>query len=101
VLPSPSQLVLTQYGWCGTTEDYCAGPLCQFNYGPGCDANQVPPGPATSNVARPQLGSLPYGGAGIYDCTVEGTLALTFDDGPSQYTEAILDVLEQYNVPAT
>ncbi len=28
-------------------------------------------------------------------------VALTFDDGPSQYTGAILSVLEQYHVPAT
>jgi hypothetical protein len=28
-------------------------------------------------------------------------VALTYDDGPSEYTGAILDVLEQYNVPAT
>jgi len=28
-------------------------------------------------------------------------VALTFDDGPSQHTESILDVLEQYNAKAT
>jgi peptidoglycan/xylan/chitin deacetylase (PgdA/CDA1 family) len=28
-------------------------------------------------------------------------IALTFDDGPSIYTEALLDVLEKHNVPAT
>jgi peptidoglycan/xylan/chitin deacetylase (PgdA/CDA1 family) len=30
-----------------------------------------------------------------------GTIALTFDDGPSRYTPEILDVLERYRVPAT
>lgn len=88
-------------GWCGLTEDYCAAPDCQFNYGSGCDTNQVPPGPVTSNVARTQVGSVPYGGAGIYDCTVDGDIALTFDDGPYIYTSTILDILESYNVPAT
>lgn len=29
------------------------------------------------------------------------TIALTFDDGPSQYTPQVLDVLERYHVPAT
>src|SRR6202012_3909974 len=28
-------------------------------------------------------------------------IALTFDDGPSPYTPAMLSVLEQYHVPAT
>jgi membrane peptidoglycan carboxypeptidase len=29
------------------------------------------------------------------------SLALTFDDGPSQYTSAMLDLLAQYHIPAT
>lgn len=57
--------------------------------------------PATSGVARTKVGSVAYGGAGIYDCTVDGTLAITFDDGPYIYTSTILDVLEKYNVTAT
>jgi len=31
----------------------------------------------------------------------EGQVALTFDDGPSAYTEEILSVLKEHNVPAT
>ncbi len=31
----------------------------------------------------------------------EGKVALTFDDGPSEYTREILKVLEEYQVPAT
>jgi hypothetical protein len=57
-------------GWCGLGTDYCAGPDCLLDYGPGCDANKVPPGPKTSGVARTKVGSVAYGGAGIYDCTV-------------------------------
>ena len=34
-------------------------------------------------------------------CAVPGNIALTFDDGPSQYTPIILDVLKQYNMKAT
>lgn len=34
-------------------------------------------------------------------CTASGTIALTFDDGPDIYTDAILDVLDEYNVKAT
>ena len=58
--------------WCGTGTEYCAAPDCQFRYGPGCDANQVPAGVSTASVPRPALGSVPYGGAGIYDCAVPG-----------------------------
>jgi len=44
---------------------------------------------------------VPYGGDGIYQCTVPGTIALTFDDGPYIYTTYILDVLKSYHAKAT
>lgn len=31
----------------------------------------------------------------------KGKVALTFDDGPSQYTKEIIDILREYNVGAT
>lgn len=63
--------------WCGVGIDYCAGPDCQLAYGPGCDGNQSPSGASTASVARPVLGSMPYGGAGIYDClTAGGTILI-------------------------
>jgi peptidoglycan/xylan/chitin deacetylase (PgdA/CDA1 family) len=37
----------------------------------------------------------------ITECLVEGTIALTFDDGPWIYTSQMLEVLESYNVTAT
>ncbi|UNI23967.1 hypothetical protein JDV02_009752 [Purpureocillium takamizusanense] len=37
----------------------------------------------------------------IESCDKPGTVALTFDDGPSIYTHKILDILEAYNVKAT
>lgn len=37
----------------------------------------------------------------ISDCTVPGTMALTFDDGPYLYTAQILDILEELGVKAT
>ncbi|KAI9821948.1 MAG: hypothetical protein M1827_002530 [Pycnora praestabilis] len=88
-------------GWCGNTPDYCNAPDCQFNWGPNCDANKSPAGASTTGVARTQFGNVPYGGNGIYDCTVPGTIALTFDDGPYIYTDHILDVLASYNAKAT
>lgn len=84
--------------YCGTGKDYCAAPDCQLAYGPACDGNQVPSGNSTAGIKRPQIGAVPYGGAGIYDCAVAGgmqfknssktfayyylDIALTFDDGP-------------------
>jgi hypothetical protein len=57
-------------GFCGTGKDSCEAPDCQFQYGPACDANSVPAGESTSSVPRPKVGSVAYGGAGIYDCIV-------------------------------
>lgn len=36
---------------------------------------------------------MPYGGVGIYDCENDGDIAITFDDGPYEYTEDLLDLL--------
>lgn len=35
------------------------------------------------------------------DCSKESCVALTFDDGPSVYTNKLLDILKEYNVKAT
>lgn len=39
--------------------------------------------------------------ADIYDCTVPGEIALTYDDGPYIYTDGMLDVLNSYGAKAT
>ncbi|KAK3302146.1 uncharacterized protein B0T15DRAFT_294021 [Chaetomium strumarium] len=88
-------------GWCGKGQDYCTAPDCQIDYGPGCDANQKPSGADTSGIARPKLGNVLYGGAGIYDCVNKGDIALTFDDGPYIYTNDLLDILKSYGAKAT
>ncbi|OTA80188.1 carbohydrate esterase family 4 protein [Hypoxylon sp. CO27-5] len=88
-------------GYCGTTTDHCRAPDCLFDYGPACDANKTPTGSNTSTLIRLPLGSLEVGGVGIYDCENEGDVALTFDDGPGQYTSELLDLLERYNAKAT
>lgn len=36
-----------------------------------------------------------------YSCAVPGTIAMTFDDGPTNYTGTVLDILKQFNVKAT
>ena len=96
--------------WCGKGINYCSAPDCQINYASACDGvcvphplapgawltspqNQKPWGVDTSQVARPKVGSVLYGGAGIYGCKKAGDIALTFDDGPYKYTTDLLDKL--------
>ncbi|KAG7077227.1 chitin deacetylase [Colletotrichum scovillei] len=88
-------------GFCGTTAEHCKAPDCLFQYGPACDANKIPPGQNTSSIARPKLGSVEYGGPGVYSCVKPGDVALTYDDGPAAYTNDLLDLLKKYNASAT
>ncbi|KAF9118867.1 hypothetical protein BGX30_004242 [Mortierella sp. GBA39] len=37
----------------------------------------------------------------VYRCTIPGTIAITFDDGPFIYTNGLLDILRSRNVKAT
>ncbi|KAF6801224.1 polysaccharide deacetylase [Colletotrichum sojae] len=87
-------------GWCGQGYLYCSAPSCMIEYGPACDANIRPDGPDTANIARPKIGSVPYG-TPIYHCERYGDIALTFDDGPYIYTEDLLNKLKAYNAKAT
>lgn len=58
-------------------------------------------GPPTKEIPRPHIGRVPYGPQEIRSCTVPGTIALTFDDGPTRYTGDLLDLLDRYDAPAT
>lgn len=53
-----------------------------------------------ANLPRPELGDVPYGEL-ITTCYEPGTVALTFDDGPWQYTEDLLNILRDYDAQAT
>lgn len=82
---------------CGTSGDYCYSPGCDYEHGPGCPENITPSGTNTSSIARTKLGSVQYGGAGIYNCVTPGTVALTYDDGPQkEYTAHVLDTFAKY-----
>ncbi|KAL7929349.1 carbohydrate-binding module family 18 [Trichoderma chlorosporum] len=87
-------------GWCGNGYLYCSAPACQYEYGPRCDANRQPQGAYTEDWPRDHVGSVPYG-EGIFHCSIPGTVALTFDDGPWEYTEALLNILQDYGAKAT
>ncbi|KAM0330931.1 hypothetical protein ACHAQA_003888 [Verticillium albo-atrum] len=59
--------------------------------------------PVTSDAPAPTSGSgssVPIGVA-IKSCTVPGTFALTFDDGPFNFTDHVLDLLKEAGVRAT
>ncbi|KAK9422502.1 hypothetical protein SUNI508_00365 [Seiridium unicorne] len=95
-----SGLCCSSAGVCGTGTSFCSSPDCQISFGPACDGNEVPLGEDTSKVPRPTLGNVPYG-VSISHCTVNGRVALTFDDGPYIYTSELLDILKKNGVRAT
>ncbi|KAK4167638.1 family 4 putative carbohydrate esterase [Cladorrhinum sp. PSN259] len=57
-------------------------------------------GQAAPTVDKLESRSVPSGQI-IYHCTVPGTVALTFDDGPYNFTPRLLDLLDQAGVKAT
>ncbi|KAJ5227453.1 uncharacterized protein N7469_007459 [Penicillium citrinum] len=96
----PSGTCCSSAGFCGTTKAHCRSPDCMIDYGQ-CDAHRVPGGPPTKDIPRPHIGLVPYGPREIRSCTVPGTVALTFNDGPTRYTGDLLDLLDKYEAPAT
>ncbi|KAL4963290.1 chitin deacetylase [Aspergillus stella-maris] len=55
---------------------------------------------ACNALATPLAKRAPVGQV-LLQCTTPNTIALTFDDGPSQYTPQLLDILSQYGARAT
>ncbi|EJT78333.1 chitin deacetylase [Gaeumannomyces tritici R3-111a-1] len=78
----------------------CVAPGCQLGFSSKCDGNKSPSGKDTSSVPRPLIGDLPYG-VELKHCRVNGTVALTFDDGPYIYTSEALDILGRNGIKAT
>lgn len=52
-------------------------------------------------LTLPRDGAFGEESGGTEEITAAHKVYLTFDDGPSRYTEEILDILDQYNVKAT
>lgn len=91
---------------CGSNSTYCYSPNCQYKYGPGCPEHQKPDGKSTDSIPRAKIGSVPYGGVGIYGsfwaCKNPGHVAITYDDGPMKdTTTTILDLFKKYDAKAT
>ncbi|QPH02642.1 hypothetical protein C2857_006856 [Epichloe festucae Fl1] len=103
----------SEFGRCGTSADYCGGSQCQLEYSHTCetflrhDAKAVdsiprvgPGGSDTSHIPRPRVGNVAYGPL-ISSCKEPGMVALTFDDGPYDFTSDLLDILDKANAKAT
>ncbi|QYS98728.1 Carbohydrate esterase family 4 protein [Trichoderma simmonsii] len=90
----------SEFGHCGTTTQYCSGSQCQLDYSDSCDTQVGPGGRSTENIDRPFFGDVPYAET-ITECDSPGLVALTFDDGPYEYTNQLLDLLDEYKVKAT
>ncbi|KFY62414.1 hypothetical protein V496_04611 [Pseudogymnoascus sp. VKM F-4515 (FW-2607)] len=100
----------SHYGYCGIQEPYCGdrnstkfqnlGILYPPHSNTSIHKREM--GPTRSIIPRRKVGSVPYAGSGeIRHCTEMGTVALTFDDGPSAYTDDLLDLLDEYGAKAT
>ncbi|KAI5793653.1 hypothetical protein FPQ18DRAFT_258413 [Pyronema domesticum] len=86
-------------GFCGKTQSYCKSPDCLLGFG-RCDASVIPSGSDTGLIDRKLTGTVSYD-KDIYHCINKGDIALTYDDGPYNFTEKILDQLKDYNMKAT
>lgn len=87
-------------GYCGNTEDYCADPgSCMLGFG-RCDSDATPAGASTANAPRPLKGPVTYTDD-IDDCIQDNVVALSYDDGPFEYTSQLLDILKTYGYHAT
>jgi peptidoglycan/xylan/chitin deacetylase (PgdA/CDA1 family) len=65
-----------------------------------CDSDATPAGPSTQNVPRPLKGPVTYTDD-IDNCIQDNVVALTYDDGPYEYTAQLLDILKSYGFTAT
>lgn len=61
----------------------------------------VNPGLEAAATPMPTPAPTPGSASSSVDCGVELCVALTFDDGPSIYTEGLLDILAQHHAHAT
>ncbi|OAP65698.1 hypothetical protein AYL99_01670 [Fonsecaea erecta] len=84
----------------GTGHDFCSVPNnCQEEFGI-CDSDTTPAGYNVSVDPRVERSQIAYGQY-ISNCYVPGTIALTYDDGPSQNTEELLNILNEAGAKAT
>ncbi|KAK4172899.1 carbohydrate esterase [Triangularia setosa] len=79
-------------GYCGYSATHC-GAHCQVGHG-HCEIDTIQR--VRRDHFRPGNRGRP-----LYDCTPSNTIALTFDNGPSEQTGPLLDLLRREGVKAT
>ncbi|KAI1206568.1 uncharacterized protein F4807DRAFT_470052 [Annulohypoxylon truncatum] len=60
----------------------------------------MPTGAPLFDLPRSHVGDVPYG-VPIFTCANPGQIALTFNEGPSEWTQTILDALDHYDFKGT
>ncbi|TGZ76242.1 hypothetical protein EX30DRAFT_375645, partial [Ascodesmis nigricans] len=85
----------SEWGWCGDGAEHC-GTGCQSAYGT-CNGGSTPPPTTTTTTSSGPApttppSSVPYGQF-IYNCKTNGKFVLTFDDGPYDFTQTLLNTL--------
>ncbi|RHZ82798.1 hypothetical protein Glove_103g226 [Diversispora epigaea] len=112
----PNNLCCSQWGWCGSTSAYC-GTGCQPLYGrctgittttlktttttPKSTTTTPKTTTTTSKTTTTNSATPKPSGRPIYSCSVPGTMAITFDDGPYLWTNDLLNNLKALNAKAT
>ncbi|TGZ82035.1 glycoside hydrolase/deacetylase [Ascodesmis nigricans] len=89
----------SKYGWCGNSDEHC-GTGCQNEFGT-CKVTAVLPTLTDSPSSDVKSNTTPAAGKVITACTEPNTIALTYDDGPHEYTGALLDLLKTKSAKAT
>lgn len=86
----PNNLCCSQWGWCGSSSAYC-GQGCQPLYG-RCSVTTTTTTTRTTTTTTTTSTTATPRGTPIFSCSVPGTMAITFDDGPY----AVLKLLPQF-----
>ncbi|PVI05812.1 carbohydrate esterase family 4 protein [Periconia macrospinosa] len=87
-------------GYCTSDPRFCSAPTCLFEYGLPCYKHKFPEGFNTSNLDRSHIGDVVYGKR-ITECKKKGVIALTYDDGPCEWSSDLLDLLKKNGIKAT
>ncbi|KAI9146541.1 hypothetical protein BKA69DRAFT_1045246 [Paraphysoderma sedebokerense] len=87
----PGNFCCSQWGYCGNTPEFC-GTGCQS----ACN-NQDPRNGGGSVSSLPEIDE----NGAFLSCRVPGSIAITYDDGPSQYTATLLQTMRNMNLKTT
>ncbi|KAI2470547.1 hypothetical protein F4781DRAFT_430351 [Annulohypoxylon bovei var. microspora] len=80
--------------------DQDIGNITHILLGPRTNPPDIPSGRPLFDLPRRHVGPVPYGEP-IFTCAQPGHVALTFDDGPSEWTAFVLDELDRHGAKAT